>query len=109
MSLVNVSLDTNTRQVVMTIDGVLVSAQECMLEKYVWDGEEFIRFAYTQESTSPTGMKERRQYYLPSPEELATMAKESVSEQGFASKIVHDDEKAKADVIDFLSKDKGTE
>jgi len=106
MAVVNVSLDTSSRQAVLTVNGVLVPANDIFVEKYIYDGEEFVRFGYTIESTNPDGMKERRQFYLPSPEELATEAHAGLNEEGFASKILHDDEKAKADVIDFLKRDR---
>lgn len=102
MAIANVSLDTVTRQLVLTIDGVLISASDILVERYIFDGEEFLRFSYSIESTNTNGMKERRQFYLPSLEELAASAHSGLNKQGFASKIIHDDEKAKADVIDFL-------
>ena len=103
MALVNFSLDTGTRQAVLTINGVLVPATDVVVEKYVFDDEEFVRFAYTIESDDVNGMKERRQFYLPSPEELDTVAHSELNEEGFASKAVRDDKKAKADTIDFLN------
>jgi hypothetical protein len=100
--MVSVSLDTSTRQFVLVIDGVLVPSTDVMIEKYVYDGEEFLRFSYTIELTDVNGMRERRQFYLPSKEELATEAHAELNADGLSSKIVYDDEKAKADVIDFL-------
>ncbi len=105
MAIVNVSLDTNSRQVVLTINGVMVSMDDVLLEKYIFDGEEFVRFFYTIETVNPNGMKERRQFFLPSPEELAVVANTGLDENGLASKIVHNDDKAKADVIDYLKQD----
>ena len=106
MAIVNVSLDTGSRQVVLTVNGVLVSAEDIFVEKYVYDGEAMVRFGYTIESVNANGMKERRQFYLPSPEELATEAHAGLDKEGFASKVLHDDEKAKADVIDFFKRDR---
>jgi len=106
MAIVNLSLDTGTRQVVLTINGVLVTLSDVLMEKYVFDGEEFVRFFYTVESVNSDGMKERRQFFLPSPEELVTIASEGVDKDGFASKILHDDEKAKADTINFIKQNK---
>lgn len=103
MAIVNVSLDTNNRQVVLTINGVLVPAHECSITKYVYDdGREEVAFSYTLENVDGHGMRERRQFYLPSPEEIATDVHAELDENGIASKILHDDEKAKADVVDFL-------
>jgi len=109
MAIVNVSLDTSNRQVVLTVNGVLVSATDIFIEKYIYDGEEFVRFSYTIENVDANGMKERRQFYLPSPEEVATEAHTGLNEEGFASKILHDDEKAKADVIEFFQRDSKSE
>lgn len=108
MAIVNVSLDTNSRQVVLTINGVIVSMDDVLLEKYMFDGEEFVRFFYTIETVNPDGMKERRQFFLPSPEELAVVAHTGLNEDGFASKIVHDDQKAQSDVIDFLKQNRNS-
>lgn len=103
MAIVNVSLDTSSRQAVLTVNGMLVPTKNIFFEKYVHDGEEFVHFGYIIESVNSDGMKERRQFYLPSPEELATEAHAGLNKEGFASKILYDDEKAKADVIDFLN------
>jgi hypothetical protein len=51
-------------------------------------------------------MVEKVQIYLPSLDELATKTHSQLNEDGFASKILHDDEKAKADVIEFLKQNK---
>jgi hypothetical protein len=104
MAIVNVSLDTNSRQAVLTINGIIVPTDDVMIEKYAFDGEEIVRFSYTVESINVDGMKERRQFYLPSLEELATVAHTGLDDRGLSSKIIHDDDKAKADMIDFLKK-----
>ncbi len=108
MAIVNFSLDTATRQAVLIINGVLISAKDIILEKYEFDGEELVRFSYMMESTNVDGMKERRQFFLPSPEELAMVDHAGLNEQGLASKTVYDDNKAKADVINFFKRDKSS-
>ena len=108
MAIVNVSLDTNSRQVVLTINGVIVSMDGVLIEKYTFDGEEFVGFSYTIETVNPDGMKERRQFFLPSPEELAVVAHTGLDENELASKIVYDDQKAKADIIDFLKQNRNS-
>lgn len=105
MAIVNVSLDTATRSAVLTIDGVLIPSQDYLIEKYVFDGEKFIRFSYTIEVES-NGLKERRHFFLPSEEEIARDVVAGIDERGLASKVLHDDEKAKADVIDYLTKNR---
>jgi len=105
MAIVNVSLDTKTRNVVLTINGILVAQDGCSIDRYIdYEGEENIYFTYTVESIDGSGMKERRMFTLPSPEEASVMDASELDENGFASNTVHDDEKAKADTIDFLKK-----
>lgn len=104
MAIVNFSLDTKTRQSVLTIDGVMVSSTDVVLEKYIYDGETHVRFSYTIESVNGDGMREKRQFYLPSLEEIAVEAHAGINKDGFAFKILYDDEKAKADVINFLKR-----
>lgn len=106
MAIVNVSLDTNTRQMVLTINGIMVPATDISMGRFIFsDGEVSTSFYYTIEGTDGNGMKESRQFFLPSPDELATEAHTGLDDRGLASKVVHDDNKAKADVIDFLSKE----
>jgi len=104
MAIVNVSLDTATRQTVLTINGILVPSTDYMIESYVFDGESFVRFSYTIENDL-NGLKERRQFFLPDPSsDVAAVA--SLDERGFASKVLHNDDKAKADTVDFLKKNR---
>lgn len=104
MAIVNVSLDTTSRQVVLTINGILVTATDVNINKYVYDdGEVDISFAYTVENVDGNGLKERRQFYLPSPSDVAKVVGE-LNDDGFASKVIYDDKKAKADIIDYLKK-----
>ncbi len=110
MSVIGISLDTSSRQMALTIDGVIVPATDLFVEKYRHDGEDRISFSYTTESVNMNGLKERRQFYLPSREEIAIDAHAGFTllcydkKVGLASKIVHDDEKAKADTIEFIQK-----
>lgn len=103
MSIVNVSLDTKSRQVILTINGVLVPFVEMNMSRWFFDGKESVNFSYTTEGVDADNMKERRQFFLPDPEDL--VAEADINEDGFASRAVRDDEKAKADVIDYLKRD----
>lgn len=101
MAIVHVSLDTETRQVVLTINNVLVSATDVNVSKYVYDdGEVGISFSYTIESVNSDGLLERRQFFLPHPSDVAVVGE--LDKDGFASKVVHNDEKAKSDTINYL-------
>lgn len=104
--IINISLDIGSRQMAFTIDGVIIPATDVFLEKFIMDGEQFLSFSYTIESTTQNGMKERRQFFLPRPGDTLLASKGEVNEFGLASKILNDDEKAKADIIDFFRKDK---
>jgi len=102
MAIVNISLDTSTRQVALAVNGVLVPCSECSLNKYTYDGETFVEFRYISESVNAEGFKTLHQVFLPSNEELASLASENLDENGFATKALYDSEKAKADVVEFL-------
>jgi len=101
MAIINVSLDTVTRQAVLTVNGVLVPSDEFSISKclkYDTKDEYEINFGYTIEHMDDGGLKERRNFYLPSSEEAAA----ELNDDGFASKVVHNDDRAKADTIDFI-------
>lgn len=104
MATVNVSLDTKTRQAVLMINGVIIPADNFSVHRDTFDGEVDISFSYTIESVDANGMKERRRFFLPSREDVAPSVGSELNEDGFASKIVHNDDKAKADIIDFFQK-----
>lgn len=100
-SIINISFDTETRGVVLSIDGIVTPFTDVNFHKFVFDdGEQHVGFSYTIETTNENGLKERREFFLPAKAQVGV----DVDERGFASKILHDDDKAKADVIDFLSK-----
>lgn len=101
-TVVNISLDVENRQTVLTINGVITPVTEFHMSKHMFDGEESLHFSYTVEQVNENGLKERRQFFLPDPSDIDVFANRD--KNGFASKIVYDDEKAKADVIDFFSK-----
>ncbi len=101
-AVVNISFDIETRGVVLSIDGVVVPSDDIFFNKFTHDGEQHVGFSYTLEVANENGLKERRQFFLPSPEEVALDSFGKVDDRGFVSKIVHDDEKAKADVINYL-------
>lgn len=101
-SVINISFDTETRGVVLSIDGVVVPFTDVMFEKFVFDGEQHVGFHYTVEIANDHGLEERRQFFLPSKAQVGV----DVDERGFASKILHNDDKAKADVVNYLNKNR---
>ncbi len=107
MAMVNVSLDTTTRQVILTINGMLVSANDVSIDKYTFDdGDESISFSYTIENVDGSGMRERRQFSLPSPTTPASEAGAAVDDNGLVSKSVLNQKKAAAGLAKFLKPDK---
>lgn len=106
MAIVSVSLDTSSRKAVLTVNGVLVSSDEFNISQYkrYEDDQLELSFGYTIEHTDGDGLVERRHFYLPSSDEIGTDAE--LNKDGFASKILYDDEKAKADVIEFFKQNR---
>ena len=104
MAIVLVSLDTASRKAVLTINGVLVPSDEFNISQYkrYEDGELELSFGYSIENVDGEGMVERRHFFLPSKEEVASVGE--LNKYGFASKVLYNDEKAKADVIEFLKR-----
>lgn len=102
-TVINISFDTETRSVVLSIDGVVTPFTDIHFNKFVFDdGEQHIGFSYTVKTPNENGLEERRQFFLPAKAEIGV----DVDERGFASKILHNDNKAKADVIDFLKRNR---
>lgn len=105
---VNIVLDIKNRTAVLVVDGVIIPATDFYLDKFTVDGETSINFSYTMETVLQNGLKERRQFFLPPPKDTIFASEGKLDKFGFASKILHNDEKAKADVIDFLKRDKNS-
>jgi hypothetical protein len=100
-SVVTISLNTATRQAVLMIDGALINANEFDVSQYVnMDGEVQLSFGYTIEHDGADGIKERRHFFLPPKDAVEAIA--SSDKRGLALKS--DDEKAKADTVDYLAK-----
>ena len=76
MAIVNVSLDTNTKECVLTIDGILVPANEIYFSKYTDydDPEKYIKdFSYTVKVNDSNGLVETRRYFMPKEQEMMNM------------------------------------
>lgn len=109
MAIVNVSLDTKSRAVVLTIDGVQIAQDGCGIERWIdSDGEEIVSFHYVVDNVNGSGLRERRQFRLPFSEESAVVSVADINKDGLVSKLLHDDEKAKADIIEYLKKKRGS-
>lgn len=104
MAIVNMSVDTKTRQVAVTIDGVIVPAVECHLHKFLRsDGTFDISLSYTISVDTDGGLSERRTFFLPDPDDqiVATLNKD-----GLASRVEPDGEAFASQLQDFLKKRK---
>lgn len=99
MAIVSVSLDTVTRKAVLTINGVIVSANEFHISQYEYDDGLDLSFSYTIDNVDGNDMKERRSFTLPSKSEATA---ESLNKDGLISKIVHDNNKVRADIANYL-------
>lgn len=105
MAIVNFSIDTNTRQAALTVDGQIISAIACHFSKGIdFDGESFLRFSYIVEIKNDNGLIERREFFLPDSDDNTVIA--SIKD-GLASKVLGDDEiipgdRATSDIIKFM-------
>ena len=101
MSIVNISVDTVSRQAVLTVDGIMVPAIACHLSKGVdFDGQPFLSLSYVIEVENGDGLTERREFFLPSQDDTAVFAD---IKDGLASRIVGDKiDEATADIIRFM-------
>lgn len=78
MAKINLSLDTETKQMMMTIDGELQSFDSVHLSKFKFsDGEEFMSFSFVTQVTNSNGLKEERRFFMPIDEDTVAKIKSS--------------------------------
>jgi len=66
MAKVNLSLDTETKQIAMIIDGELQSFDSVHLSKFTFsDGEEFMSFSFVTSVINNNGLQEERRFFMP--------------------------------------------
>ncbi len=102
MAIVNISVDTNSRQAVLTVDNQIVPAVACHLSKGVdFDGIPFLDLRYVVEVQDANGLTERREFFLPREDDDAVFA----AENGLASRVAKDDNHSQAalDVIKYMN------
>lgn len=106
MSLLNLSLDTKSRQVALSIDGMVHPVYECGFEKYVYDGKEELRFWYTVEKVNDQGLKERIVWSLPSVEDLASSVSAgiAVDDNGLISSVMPDEAESIRGLSEYISR-----
>lgn len=104
MSIVNMSVDTKTRQVVVAVDGVVVPAIEAHLSKFVFaDGEVMVDLSYTIRSESDSGLVETHRFSLPDPDPDDTILA-SLNENGLLFDIGPSNKTFTSHLQDFLKK-----
>ncbi len=108
MAQVNMSMDTNTRQCVLVIDGQVVPCESAQMAKYMdYDGNPQVAFEYEQRSQAGNGMMEMHRYRMPTPDEMnsgGSMA--GLNQAGLFESTVADTAKATKDIADFFKRDR---
>jgi len=101
MSLAVISIDTNSQECVLTIDGALVSANDIYFSKYTnYDGVSQKDFSYSVEVTEPDGMMKRMMHTMvhkDSPEY-------SSENSGLVAKEIKDKDRLYEEVEAFITK-----
>ncbi len=101
MAMVNISLDTNSRQVSLNVDGQAFPMAEVGLHYFFdMDGEKVINFHYSVEIANEQGLIEKRVFFLPEPEN-----DDVLDRNGLSSRIESNDKAFVKDIHKFLAKD----
>ncbi len=70
MASVVISLDTTSRQSMLSIDGEIIPSSDIFFSRWFdEDGNQFLRFSYVTETKNDSGLMERRQFFLPDPDD----------------------------------------
>lgn len=105
MAIVNISVDTNARQAVLTVDGQIVPIIAIHLNKGTdFDGIPFLRLSYVIEvQNNDSGLMERHEFFLADPDDEAVFAS---TKDGLASRTLKNGEiindQAMSDTIRFM-------
>ncbi len=102
MAAIVISLNTETRESVLTINGELVSTDGMWFSKGVdWEGDPFLRFSYTVETKNEDGLSENREFFLRNPADDVVA---EVLENGLCCRKTKGLTQAQIDVVNFMSK-----
>ncbi len=110
MAIVNMSVDTKTRQTAVTVDGVMVPAIEFHLSKFIFsDGTVNLDLSYTIKSESDSGLVETRRFSLPDPATIAELVADGgkapmLDENGLISSVEPDGKVFAEHLQTFLQK-----
>lgn len=108
MATVSISVNTETRESALTVDGQIVPAIACHFSKGIdYEGRPFTRLRYILEASDDRGLTQLTEFFLPDEEDEAVMA----NDKGLVSKPISDKslgtmdvKKAQDDIIRFFSK-----
>ena len=70
MAMVVINLDTETRQLIMTVDGEQVMNPSLMLEKWMSEDDDRIFFEYRTKDVMPNGLVQDHVFSLPHMEDM---------------------------------------
>lgn len=103
MATITYSVDTSTRQTVVTVDGQIINPVACRFDKWIdFDGDQQLRVSYIMETKNADGLVERREFFLADPEDEAVFAS---SDNGLASRKFEGDPKdvaVRSDINKFM-------
>lgn len=98
VAIINFSVDTNSRQAIVTVGGQIIPAIACRLNKWIdMDGNPRLDLSYVVETKNENGLTERREFFLPEPDDDTVFAS---TETGMASRVITD--KINADVDKYM-------
>jgi len=102
MASIVISLDTETRESILTVNGELVSTEGLWFSKgFDFEGEPFLRFSYVVQTKNENGLAESREFFLKNPSD-DVLAK--VLENGLCCRKTEDLTQAQRDVVKFMDK-----
>lgn len=105
MSIAVISLDTQTKSCVLTLDGALVQADTIYFSKGTdYNGDPLLVFKYGVQVTDNNGLNQTIEYELPQPD--MSMEGCKIEKNGLASKIIDRAKILIDDVTNFINKRK---
>lgn len=102
MSMAIISLDTESRSCILTIDGVLIPVDSVHFSKSKYGEDEYVSFGYAIVTKDNNGMTQMIEYILPHKED--DMKEYSMEKNGLASRVVDKTKALIKDISNFLNK-----
>jgi hypothetical protein len=109
MAIVSISVNTDTRESALTVDGQIVPALACHFSKGIdYEGKPFTRLRYILEAKDEKGLTQLTEFFLPDEDDEGVVASNNdglISHPIDAKSLnTFDVRKAQDDTIRFLSK-----